>query len=180
MLNRQNGSPGRIRTYDQLVNSQLLYHWATEELGHCRAWLVFVKKIWKIKKVHTIGQVLGISQVVRQRTLTPPSGVRIPHPQPIFRYIGFRTAHFVRVDSETRALVSSPSFPTILNSNPCLNYSICLQAYLPFPTKNTIKRNLVLVTGFFEPYNHNAFLLQLPSYTSANNKTDKITKFWMT
>ncbi len=25
------GSPGRIRTDDQLVNSQLLYHWATEE-----------------------------------------------------------------------------------------------------------------------------------------------------
>lgn len=27
----ENGSPGRIRTDDQLVNSQLLYHWATEE-----------------------------------------------------------------------------------------------------------------------------------------------------
>ena len=45
----------------------------------------------------------------------------------IIKTNGLRTTHFVRVDSETRALVSSPSFPT----------------------KNAIKRNLVLVTGFF-------------------------------
>jgi hypothetical protein len=69
-----NGSPGRIRTYDQLVNSQLLYHWATEELGHCRACRVFVKKIWKIRKVHTIGLCWGLAKRGVQMILLASGG----------------------------------------------------------------------------------------------------------
>ena len=49
--------------------TELPRNWGIVEYG-----VILSKKIWKIKKVRTIGLVLGISQAVRQRTLTPPRG----------------------------------------------------------------------------------------------------------
>lgn len=51
---------------------------------------------------------LGISQAVRQRTLTPPRGGSNPSSPTKLKSFGLRTAHFVRVDSEWDSLTLPP------------------------------------------------------------------------
>ena len=54
-IGKKNGSEGRTRTYDQPVNSRLLYHWATSEHYYSYAitlalYIYYYNKHFKIYK----------------------------------------------------------------------------------------------------------------------------------
>gem|GEM_PF-6056032 len=74
----------------------------------------FCQKNLKNRESSYDRQVLGISQAVRQWTLTPPSGVRIPHPQPILNQSVF----------EPRVRITRYACGHISHPQPILNQSV--------------------------------------------------------
>ena len=69
---KKNGSEGRTRTYDQPVNSRLLYHWATSEhyylFTYCMKLTLYIyyynnrQKIYKyfLKSFQKVGNILWL------------------------------------------------------------------------------------------------------------------------
>ncbi len=72
---------------------------------------------------------LGISQAVRQRTLTPPRGGSNPSSPTKLKSFGLRTAHFVRVDSEWDSLTLPPHPQPIPHLSPSWRFFI--SSWLP-------------------------------------------------